>query len=87
MPDGYRTYDKATLAFQKLDALPGDVIVITFPADILPEQMQSFAEQIQPNVPEDVTILCTRSGVTVESFPEARMNELGWYKFDTTKVN
>ncbi len=87
MDNGYKIYDKAELAFQKLDALAGDVIVITFPADIHPAQMQSFAEQIQPNVPDDVTILCTRAGVTVESFPEAEMNKMGWYKFDTSKVN
>ena len=85
--DNYKTYDKATLAFQKLSVREGDVIVISFPADIEPAQMQLFAEQLQPNIPEDVTILCTRGGVTIQNLPEAEMNKMGWHRFDTTKVN
>ena len=87
MEDDYKTYDKATLAFQKLDPKEGDIIIINFPNDIHPAQMQLFAEQLQPQIPEDVTILCTRAGVTVQSLPEAEMNKMGWYKFDTSKVN
>ena len=55
--------------------------------DIEPAQMQQFAEQLQPNIPEDVTILCTRGGVTIQNLPEAEMNKMGWHRFDTTKVN
>jgi len=85
--DNYKTYDKATLAFQKLSPMEGDIIVISFPKDIEPMQMQLFAEQLQPQIPDDVTILCTRAGVTIQTLPEAEMNKMGWYKFDTTLVN
>ena len=52
-------------------------------------QMQLFAEQLQPQVPDDVTILCTRAGVMVQSLPEAEMNKMGWYKFkdDNKTIN
>jgi len=85
--DEYKEYDKATIAFKKLAPNPGDVIVITFPADIEPLQMEAFGLQLQPHIPEDVAILCTRDGVKVETLSEHQMNEMGWYKFDTNKVN
>lgn len=87
MVDNYKAYDKATLAFQKLSPHEGDIIVITFPDDIQPQQMQLFAEQLQPQIPDDVTILCARAGVTIESLPELEMNNLGWYKFDNKTIN
>ena len=87
MEDDYKVYNKATIAFQTLSPHAGDVVVITFPDDIHPTQMQLFAEQLQPTIPDDVTILCTRAGVTVQSLPEAEMNKMGWYKFDTTHIN
>ena len=87
MEDDYKIYDNATLAFQKLDTREGDIIIISFPDDIHPNQMQMFAKQLQPHIPDDVTILCTRAGVTVNSLPESEMNKMGWYKFDTSKVN
>lgn len=87
MKNDYKIYDKATLAFQQLSPMEGDLIVISFPKDIEPMQMQLFAEQLQPQVPDDVTILCTRAGVTVDSFPESEMNKIGWYRFDTKTVN
>jgi len=85
--DGHKIYDRASLAFQKLSPKDGDVIVISFPADIEPLQMQLFAEGLQPHIPKGVTILCSRSGVTIQNLPEAEMNALGWYKFDTSKAN
>lgn len=87
MVDNYKVYDKATLAFQKLKPRDGDIIVITFPDDIQPQQMQNFAEQLQPQIPDDVTILCTRAGVTIDNLPESEMNKLGWYKFNNTTIN
>lgn len=87
MEDGLKAYKSATLAFQKLNPSKGNVIVITFPADIIPEQMQVFANELQPNVPEDVTVICTRLGITIEELPETQMNKFGWYKFDMSKVN
>lgn len=85
--DNYKTYDHATLAFKKLSPHKGDIIIISFPDDIHPQQMQLFTEQLQPQIPDDVTILCTRAGVSIKKLPEIEMNKLGWYRFDTTKVN
>ncbi len=85
--DNYKTYDQAEIAFKKLKVSAGDIIVITFPSDIEPKQMEMFGEQINPLIPEDVTILCTRSGVTVETLSKDVLNAAGWYKFDTTKSN
>jgi len=87
MADGYKIYDQAQIVLDKINPVEGDVIVISFPNDIEPAQRQAFAESMQPIIPDDVTILCTREGVTVENFPESQMNKLGWYKFDKSKVN
>ena len=87
MTKEYKIYDTATLAFQKLNPQDGDIIIINFPYDIHPEQMKLFAEQLKPQIPENVTILCTREGVTVNSFSEEEMNKLGWYKIDKEKLN
>ncbi len=87
MTDKINEYEKAQLAFQKLEVRAGDVVVVTFPVDIEPIQMEEFGLQLQPYIPEDVAILCTRQGVKVETLSEIQMNQMGWYKFDTNKVN
>jgi len=84
---GYKTYDRAEIAFEKLQPDAGDLIVITFPPDIHPRQMEMFGENLNDLVPEDVTSLLTRSGMKIELFDEAQMNKLGWHKFDSTKIN
>lgn len=85
--DGYKVYDTAQVAFQKLSPSDGDIMVIKFPADIHPEQMQAFGEGLQGQIPDGVTVLCTRSGMEIENIPETAMNQMGWYKFDQSKVN
>jgi hypothetical protein len=85
--NGYKVYDTAQVAFQKLEPTDGDVMVIRFPADIHPMQMQKFADGLQGQVPKGVTVLCTRSGMEIENFSEAKMNALGWYKLDQTKIS
>lgn len=87
MDNGYKIYEQAEIAFKKLKVNDGDIIIITFPSDIEPKQMELFGKQISPLIPEDVTVLCTRSGVTVETLPKDVLNAAGWYKFDTTKSN
>lgn len=83
--DDYKIYDKARLAFEKLEVSEGDIVVVKFPDDILPEQMSLFAEGLQEHTPPGVLVLCTRAGVEIETFTETEMNKHGWYKFDTTK--
>ncbi len=87
MDNDTKVYDTATLAFKKLNPNPGDVIIVTFPTDIEHYQMENFGAELQPHIPDDVAIVCTREGVTVETMSELQMNKLGWYKFDTEKVN
>jgi len=84
---GYKIYDKAEIAFEKMQPADGDIMVITFPADVDPNQMAMFGENLNQLVPEGVTVLLTRSGMKVELMKEAEMNKLGWHKFDTSKVN
>jgi len=84
---GYKIYDKAEIAFEKMQPSDGDIMVITFPADVDPNQMAIFGENLNQLVPEGVTVLLTRSGMKVELMKESEMNKLGWHKFDTSKVN
>ena len=85
--DGYKVYDTAQVAFQKLEPTDGDVMVIKFPADIHPAQMEAFGAGLQGQIPDGVTVLCTRSGMDIQNFSEAEMNANGWYKLDQSKVN
>lgn len=83
--DNYKIYEKAVLAFQKLEPNPGDIIVVKFPDDVHPNQMAAFAEGLQQYVPPDVVILFSRAGVEIDKISETEMNKRGWYRFDTTK--
>jgi len=81
-------YDAATLAFKKIDANAGDLVVIRFPDDIAHEQMQRVGYGLADYAAEKgIDILCLREGVSVEHVDEARMNELGWFRFDKDKMN
>lgn len=75
-----RIYDRAQIAFQKLSPQPNDILVIKFPDDIVHEQMAAFAQGIQQHVPDDVIVLCTRAGMSIDLFNEEQMNQLGWYR-------
>jgi len=84
---GYKTYKHAEVVFEKMQPVDGDIMVITFPPDIHPTQMEMFGENLNHLVPEGVTVLLTRSGMKVEMFNESEMNKIGWHKFDTDKIN
>ncbi len=87
MNDGYEVYGTATLAFKKLSPSDGDVIVIKFPTDIHPEQMQLFCNNLAPEIPEGVTVVGTSGGMEVENIPEDEMNKQGWFRFNADKMN
>lgn len=80
-------YEKATIAFQKLDVQPGNIVVVHFPADIEHEQMNEVAQQLRPALPPKVVVLCVRAGVTIEALSEVYMNKLGWFKFNPQQLN
>ncbi len=82
MSDDFKVYEKASLAFQKLEPNPGDIISVRFPDDIHPVQMEKFAEGLRAHLPEDVVLLCLRAGTSIDKIPETEMNKHGWYKFD-----
>ena len=86
MSDDYKIYDKVQASFQKLEPTSGDIIIIKFPEDIHPKQMEVFAENLYGIIPEQVTILCTRDGVEINKISEAEMNLNGWYRFSKDKT-
>ena len=79
----YELYENATIAFQKLKAQKGDVIVITFPENIDPRQLQAAAEMFSERSKEiGVHIICAAAGITVGNLPEAELNAAGYYRLD-----
>jgi len=81
-----KIYDQAQLTFQRLRPQPGDVVAVSFPDDIVHEQMTKMADIFQTFAKEyDITVICLRQGITLQHVPEHRMNELGWFKFDPQK--
>ena len=83
MSDGTKVYEGAEIAFEKLSPRDGDTMVISFPADIDPNQMIEFGYEMDSIIPEGVTVLCMRAGMTVELLSEEEMNSVGWYKMGT----
>ena len=77
-------YKEIALEIQKLEPHLNDIIVISFRNDITAEHLANFADALKPHIPEDVTILCTRGDISIDRIPEQKMNEMGWYKFNTT---
>lgn len=77
----YEVYEKATLAFEKLKAQKGDIIVVEFPSKINKRQMAATAELLGERSRElGVHILCVTQGITVRDLSEKTLNELGYYK-------
>ena len=76
-------YKKAQIAFKKLSPKDGDIVVIKFPDNIHPQQMETFAEHMDGIIPEGVTIFCTRSAVEIDCLPKQELNDLGWYNINT----
>ena len=83
MSNGTKVYESAEIAFEKLSPREGDTIVISFPADIDPNQMVEFGVEMDGVMTAGVTVLCMRAGMTVELLSEKDMNSVGWYKMGT----
>ncbi len=79
-----KIYERADIAFKKLSAADGDIIVVTFPSNILMEQMQAFASYMESAIPTGVTVFCTKDGVTMDLLPKEQLNALGWYNMNDT---
>lgn len=80
----YNVYEKSAVAFEKLSAKSGDLITITVPADMDPQQMKAFSlliqESIADNLPEGVTTVIVASNVQIEHWPREMMARHGWHK-------
>jgi hypothetical protein len=77
----YDIYEKATIGFQKLKAGPGDIVVITFPENIDPRQMEAAALMFGERSKEmGIHIICTSQGITANDLSEAELNACGYYK-------
>lgn len=78
-----KTYEQASVAFQKLSLTPGDIITVTLPDDILHEQMAAFSEILNPLGKEHgCSIIFLRKGVTLNQVTSQEMNDMGWFWFD-----
>lgn len=74
-------YEQATIAFKKLGAKAGNIIVVTVPDDIATVQMQAAMEQLHKiGKDHDVTVMLVRAGTKIEELDEVKMAEHGWYK-------
>ena len=81
----YTSQDTVSLSIQHLEPKDGDVIIVTFPNDVLREQMDLFAQGLNENLKAtgniaDVTILCVKGDVNVNLVTEEVLNEAGYYR-------
>lgn len=83
MSDGTHWRDRISLAFKRLSPKDGDTMVVSFPPDVVHEQMVAVADELNEQISDGVTVLCLREGMTVELLSEEDMNALGWYKMGT----
>ena len=77
--------ETVSLSIQHLEPSDGDVIVVTFPNEVLREQMDLFAQGLNENLKAtgniaDVTILCVKGDVGVNLVTEEVLNEAGYYR-------
>ncbi len=75
--------EQISLTFQRLSPKSGDVVVVNFPPDIIHERMVEIYEPLNDELSDGITVLCMRSGMTVEMLSEEAMNTIGWYKMGT----
>lgn len=79
-------YEQAAVAFKRLNAKAGNIIVVTVPDDIATSQMQAAMEQLHKIGKEhECTVMVVRAGTSVEELSEAKMADYGWYRHG--KVN
>lgn len=80
----YNVYEKSAVVFEKLSAKSGDLITITVPANMNPQQMKAFSLLIQESIadylPEGVNAVIVASNIQVEHWPKEMMARHGWYK-------
>ena len=84
----YEIYEKATIAFQKLKVESGDVIVISFPEDIDPQQLQAAAMMFAERSQEiGAHIICAANNITVNTLTEAELNAAGYYRKEDDDIS
>lgn len=77
----YEIYEKASISFQKLKAKPGDIVIIGFPENMDPRQLNAAAQMFGERSQEiGVHIICSVGNITVSDLPEAELNAAGYYK-------
>lgn len=87
MSNEYEWYEKASIAFTKLSPKPGDIITVTVPANIDPQQAQMVAlyleEVIQDKLPDSVQVMVVQAGIEMKCLNADEMAKHGWYKLAT----
>ena len=80
----YKGHETARIAIQKLSPKNGDIIVVTFPGDILHQQMETFATNLTQNIKEtsnvEIVVLCMKGDTNVSLVTEEQLNEAGYFK-------
>jgi len=76
-------YERADVAFKKLEPHDGDIVLVTFPSDIDMKQIQAFAHYMEAAVPDGITVFCTHDNVDMKVLPKEQLNALGWYNFNS----
>ena len=74
-------YEQARLSFQRLSPKKGEIVVVTFPADMSMQQIHAtvtFLSQLGDEF--GCAVICLGQGVTMEVQSEEEMNALGWYR-------
>lgn len=82
----YQGHETARIAIEKLSPKNGDVIVVTFPEDILREQMEEFAKSLNKNLEETgntgIVVITMKGDTSVSLLTEEALNEAGYFKAD-----
>ena len=80
----YKGHETARIAIEKLSPKSGDIVVITFPNDILREQMKQFAKDLNENLKEtgndDIVVMCMKGGMQASVITEKYLNEAGYFR-------
>jgi hypothetical protein len=83
----YDWTQKATVAFQKLSPRPGDILTVTLPDTVRPEQIaqiQVYVADVLQDLELDGKVGCmiVVGGLDMQVLRAETMNELGWYRKD-----
>ena len=78
---GQKFYEQARVAFKKLSPKKGDVLCVSFPADMPMGQVQTTVGYLQQLGNEfECAVIALGQGITMDVMTEQDMNELGWYR-------